>query len=118
MSKYNISDLLYLIRLALRSLGLQVQDFDDAFTRIDVMTPSNSFLKTELFKYPGHSRERNIGVRIPAKYLIEQLCSAHHAEPILSHSTGGDVHEPLEAAYWVSRRSSSYSSLRRVSSLI
>jgi len=77
--------LLNLIRLALRSLGLQVQDLSHAFAREDMVAAFDSFFKAQLRKQTAGSFERDIAVRSPTQYLIQQFVRASHEAGSLSN---------------------------------
>jgi hypothetical protein len=55
-------DLLDLVRLALRSLRLQIQNLRDAGPRKDVIASLDSLLKTELGEQALHAGKKNIVV--------------------------------------------------------
>ena len=84
MFQYNMANLLDLVRLALRALGMQIQDFFYAVSREDVMAPPDSLLKTKCFQNALHSSEWNVCVCVSAQDLIQNFFDTRHGEASLT----------------------------------
>lgn len=61
---YNTPNLLHLVRLALASKRLQIQNFRDSRSEENVVTAFYALLKSEELEKLEHSRERNVRVGI------------------------------------------------------
>lgn len=71
-------DLLYLIRLRLRSFRLKVENFLNVAPSENVMVFSNPLLESEAMQQSAQPVKGNIGVGCAAKNLIEKFVNAAH----------------------------------------
>jgi hypothetical protein len=83
IAKYNRPNLLHLIGLALRALGLQIEYLLHARPHEYVVIAFDAFLKTESRQQAAHGRKRNVRIRCSAQNLVEGLVNpAHGADRI------------------------------------
>lgn len=73
ISHDDLAHLAYLIGFGLIIPGLQIQDFDYAFTLEYVMIAPDMLDKTEVLQHLPQIIKTNIGIRCPAQYLCQSL---------------------------------------------
>lgn len=84
-----MANLLDLIGLALRFVGLQIQDFHNPDLREDVMTPLDSFLESKLFEQATQSRKGDVRVGIALQYLLKHFFNSCHGARSLTQDLTG-----------------------------
>jgi hypothetical protein len=80
VSNNDLPDLFDLVGLALRTLGLEVDDFFDRRLGKDVMASSNPLVEAELPEQLTHIRKPNVCVGIAAQHREQNCSPARHSK--------------------------------------
>ena len=78
MAKNHCTDLFHLVWFGLGFSWLKIENLFNALFRKDVMTASDTFIKTQVPEQPTQIFERNVGIRGASQNLKQRLFMPGH----------------------------------------